>query len=51
VLSASLLRSSGHRRLDEAARTAVLRWRFTPARRNGLAIPWTAKLPIRFRVQ
>jgi protein TonB len=38
VEDAEVVQSSGHESLDDAARAAVLRWRFIPARRDGLAI-------------
>jgi protein TonB len=41
-------RSSGHARLDEAAMTAVRRWRCQPPQRNGLPIRGVAVQPIRF---
>lgn len=42
--------TSGYAILDEAASEAVGRWRFAPARRNGEAVAWTARLPVRFRL-
>jgi protein TonB len=47
VAAADVLRSSGHLVLDEAARAAVLRWRFRPALRDGLPVP--SALPYSFR--
>ena len=41
-------RSSGFVRLDEAARQAVSRWRFTPARQNGEAVADWASVPVVF---
>lgn len=41
-------RSSGHARLDEAALSAVRRWRCQPAQRNGVPIRGVARQPIRF---
>lgn len=41
-------RSSGHARLDEAALSAVRRWRCQPAQRNGMPIRGIARQPIRF---
>ncbi len=39
VARIDLLQSSGHSDLDEAARVAVLRWRFVPQLRDGAAVP------------
>ncbi|MBE9610627.1 energy transducer TonB [Chitinilyticum piscinae] len=41
---------SGYRRLDEAARQAVLRWRFIPAQRNGQPVADTADVTLTFRL-
>lgn len=43
--------SSGYRRLDDAARRAVQRWRFIPARRNGVAVDMWYDVPIDFSLQ
>jgi protein TonB len=43
-------RSSGHARLDSAAREAVSRARFRPVLRNGKAIPAWGVVPIAFRL-
>lgn len=40
--------SSGSASLDRAARNAVRRWRFTPARRDGAPVPFDYPLDIRF---
>jgi len=40
--------SSGHRLLDEAALSAVRRWRFTPAMRSGLAVATHVRVRIVF---
>lgn len=40
--------SSGSQRLDDAARTAVLRWRFVPARQGDAAVTAWVVVPIRF---
>lgn len=43
--------SSGHRRLDAAARDQVLReWRFRPAMRNGRAVQAIGLVPVSFRL-
>lgn len=51
VASTSLLRSSGHAILDEAARQAVLQWRFEPPRRLGVAVQAEIAVPVRFRIE
>jgi protein TonB len=43
--------SSGHSRLDQAARDAVAHWRFRPVTRDGVPIEAWTKLPIAFRLQ
>jgi protein TonB len=48
VAKASVDRSSGFPRLDEAALTAVRDWRCTPALRNGQAVEATALQPFNF---
>jgi protein TonB len=45
-----LHRSSGYSRLDEAARLAVQRWRFSPARVGGIAVDSEVEVPVRFRL-
>lgn len=40
--------SSGSPRLDEAARTAVMRWRFVPARQGDTAVAAWVVVPVRF---
>jgi len=47
----SLEASSTHTLLDQAAITAILRWKFTPASRNGEAVPGTVRVPVTFRLQ
>ena len=42
--------SSGHRRLDEAAASAVRKWRFLPAKRLGHAVAGRTEVPITFRL-
>lgn len=44
-------RSSGHRRLDDAARDAVMRWRFIPAARQGVTVAADLLVPIRFSLR
>lgn len=43
--------SSGHARLDEAARDTVRRWRFVPARRGAQPVPAWVLIPISFRLE
>ncbi len=43
-----ITRSSGFRSLDEAARHAVARWRFLPARQGGAAVAALVTVPVRF---
>ncbi|MGO1072019.1 energy transducer TonB [Lysobacter sp. CA199] len=48
-LSARIVRSSGHRALDDAALAAVLGgWRFQPQVRDGEAVQAVARVPIEF---
>ncbi|MET0357225.1 MAG: TonB family protein, partial [Cellvibrio sp.] len=41
-------KSSGYKRLDEAAQQAVKNWHFVPAKRGGEAIDYWYELPIEF---
>jgi protein TonB len=43
--------SSGHVRLDEAARDTVRHWRFVPAKRGAQPIPAWVLIPISFRLK
>lgn len=43
-----LQQSCGHTRLDEAARRAVQRWRFVPARQGAVAVAAWVLVPVRF---
>lgn len=45
-----VLRTSGFRRLDQAAREAVRTWRFRPASRNGKAVPGILDVPVTFNL-
>lgn len=45
---AEVKQSSGHDRLDQAALSAVLRWRYTPAKRAGVAEAMWFSVPINF---
>jgi len=49
--SVLLHRSSGSRRLDEAALMAVRRWRFVPARLSGAAVESWVLVPVEFKLQ
>jgi protein TonB len=51
VATAVIIASSGHSRLDEAALTAVKRWRCNPAQRNGQAVRATARQAFNFVLQ
>jgi len=43
--------SSGHPRLDNAARETVQRWRFVPAKRGAEPVPAWVLIPISFRLE
>jgi len=45
---AEIRSSSGHERLDQAALQTVLRWRYVPARRNGLPEAMWFDIPVNF---
>lgn len=44
-------KSSGYPRLDQAARKAVGKWHFKPARRGGRAIRAWVQIPVAFRIR
>ena len=46
-----LERSSGHAILDAAAMNTVRLWRFTPARKDGVCLTQTVRIPIDFKLQ
>jgi len=48
VKGLELKKSSGHKLLDNAAKNAVKRWRFTPATRGGIKVNAMVDVPIRF---
>jgi periplasmic protein TonB len=50
-LRAELKTSSGAPILDEAALEAVKKWRFTPAKRAGLAVVAWVEAPITFKLE
>lgn len=43
--------SSGHAILDDSARSTVIDWRFTPARRDGTTIAQWVEVPITFKLE
>jgi protein TonB len=45
-VSARLVRSSGFDRLDDASLSAVMRWRYTPGKRNGVPTALSFNVPI-----
>ena len=47
-MSVEIKQPSGFRRLDEAARAAVERWRFVPARRGDQAVESSVLVPLQF---
>lgn len=49
VEKVGIAKTSGYELLDQQARQSVGAWRFTPARRNGVAIAVTVQQPIIFR--
>lgn len=50
-IDVSVVRSSGHRILDQAARRAVLsRWTFQPATRDGQPVQARGRVPIEFKL-
>lgn len=51
ALDVDIKQSSGFARLDEAAREAVNRWRFVPARRGDEAIESSVVVPITFALE
>lgn len=50
VLEVAVLKGSGHAALDEAARAAAASERYSPARRDGAAIPDVLTFTVRFRL-
>ena len=46
-----ILTSSGDYRLDQSAMTTVRRWRFEPARRQGIAMAYEVSVPIKFWIR
>ncbi len=50
IKEVKLSQTSGHAMLDRAAKKALLHWRFTPAKRNGITIASQLRIPIIFRL-
>jgi TonB family protein len=48
VVEVEIVASSGHERLDRAAREALLRWRFEPSLENGRPVSSTLLHPVEF---
>lgn len=51
VVDITIARSSGHRRLDEAALSAVRKWRWRPTIRQGVAVQVRGSVEIPFMLQ
>ena len=51
VSRTTVLTSSGHATLDDAARQAVRRWRFEPATRLSIPVATALAVPITFRIE
>jgi protein TonB len=49
--AAEIRTSSGYERLDEAARQAVLSWRYVPGKRNGVPEAMWFLIPIQFELR
>jgi protein TonB len=49
--SVRLKKSSGHAILDQAAIKSVKKWRFRPARKNGVPVPARVIVPVNFRLR
>lgn len=45
------LQTSGHAMLDAAAVAAIQKWRFAPARRNGVPVAVTLDVPVTFQIK
>lgn len=50
-VTVSVAATSGYRLLDDAARSAVLQWRFVPAEQAGRPVPAVAEVPVQFQLQ
>jgi periplasmic protein TonB len=51
VTRVQLERSSGAPSLDQSAISGVMQWRFSPARRGGLSVPYEVIVPVRFTIR
>ena len=51
VVRVDLVQSSGYAILDRSAKDSVLKWRFEPATRDGVAIEKTVEFPVVFRIE
>lgn len=51
VSESSLIQSSGHGELDDAAVQVMYQWRFAPAKRNGSAVRASASIPYVFTLR
>ena len=51
VLSLKVKDSSGYDALDQSALRTVRKWRFEPARWNGIPVELTIDVPVRFRIR
>ena len=50
VARVGLAQSSGYTSLDRAAKQGVLKWRFEPAMRDGVAVEKLVQVPVVFRL-
>ena len=50
VQDPSVVKSS-HRELEESALTAIKKWRFKPARKDGVPVAIKVTIPIKFEVE
>lgn len=50
VTEADVVQTSGYPRLDEAARSALAQWHFTPAMQNGRPVESDEEIQVRFRL-
>jgi len=51
ITDVDVAQSSGHFLLDEGAKNAIRRWRFTPSRKDGVPIPSSVLVPVDFRLK
>lgn len=50
-LKAELKQSSGYDRLDQSALATVMKWRYVPGKRNGVAEDMAFNVPITFLLE